>query len=66
LLTTFYIQYACFIILSTQPKWTNDKISDLLDYLTEHKSEMTDVGNFKAATFNGAATAVKSGLWNAK
>jgi len=36
-------------------QWNDDETLALVDYLLEHKSEITDAGMFKMGTFNAAA-----------
>lgn len=40
--------------------WTQPDIAALISYLTEHKAEGGDGGNFKATTFCGAMDAVNA------
>src|SRR5262245_39537972 len=40
-------------------QWDEGEVSALVNYLSEHRSEAGDGGNFKASTFNAAAEAIQ-------
>jgi hypothetical protein len=45
--------------LTEKAKWTPAEVTALVDYLHEHCAERAEAGNFKDATYNAAATALR-------
>ena len=60
-ITTLCTQYSAVLMSSqTNPKafWDDRKVSALLTYLFEHKSETEGVGNFKDTVWTGAISRI--------